>query len=490
MASTSAAPRRRYDAVVVGSGPNGLAAANVLADAGLGVAIFEAKARIGGGSRTSELTLPGYLHDDCAAVHPLGIASPYLSTLDLHRFGLEWIEPPAPLAHVLADGSAVTLEHGVDATAAQLGHDGPAYRRLLAPVAEQFAAIAGMFLGPLRVPSRPLLYARFGLRALTSMCALDRSLFREERAGALLAGIAAHAMVPLESAASSAFALILGAAGHAEGWPLARGGSGAIVGALAARLESRGGDIFLGRPVRQLGELPAARAYLLDLTPRQVLALSGDVLPPGYRQRLERFRYGPGVFKMDWALSGPIPWKDPQVARAGTVHLSGSLRDVARAAAATYEGELPEAPFVLLAQPSLFDTSRAPAGKHVAWAYCHVPPGNAVDRSEAIEAHVERHAPGFRERILARATRNAAEIERYNPNYVGGDINGGAAFLSQLFFRPVARLDPYRTPAPGVFLCSSSTPPGGGVHGMCGYWAARSVLDRLGVRPPAARPAP
>lgn len=486
--STSRAGGRapELDAVVVGGGPNGLAAANRLADAGLSVTLFEAKTRIGGGCRTSALTLPGFLHDDCAAVHPLGVASPYFRTLGLESYGLRWIEPSAPLAHVLGDGAVVTLEHSLEDTALQLqrrtsGGDADAYARLLEPIVRHYDEILRMFLGPLRAPEHPLTYVKFGLRALASMETLARQRFRGQEGGALLAGIAAHAMVPLSAPASSAFALILGAAGHASGWPFAVGGSRAIVDALARRFEARGGKIVLGQAVQRIEELPSARAYLLDLTPRQVLALLGDHLPPLYRSRLERFRYGPGVFKIDWALREPIPWRDGRARRAGTVHLSGSLRDISEGAAATFAGRLPRQPFVLLAQPSLFDASRAPPGRHVAWAYCHVPQGSAVDAAVLIEAHVERYAPGFREIVLARATRNAPQMEAYNPNYVGGDINGGAALLGQLFFRPVARVDPYRTPLPEIFLCSSSTPPGGGVHGMCGFWAAESALQRLGT---------
>lgn len=471
--------RPGYDAVIVGSGPNGLAAANVLVDAGFATLVVEAKERIGGGCRTSPLTLPGFLHDDCAAVHPLGVASPYFRTLQLEQHGLRWIEPPAPLAHLMSDGTAVFLEHSVEKTAARLGRDGAAYERLIGPIAWRFEEIAEAFLGPLRFPKRPLSYARFGMLALSSMQGVARRWFREARAGALLGGIAAHAMVPLSAPASSAFAFVLGGAAHAFGWPVARGGSQAIVDALAERFRTRGGDLLLGWKVTDVGELPPARAYLLDVTPRQVLRMTGDRLPEGYRRRLDRFRYGPGVYKMDWALRAPIPWKEPELARAGTVHLSGDLHEVAADADAVQVGGRRKLPFVLLAQPSRFDDSRAPAGSHTAWAYCHVPHASSVDAAGDIEAHIERYAPGFQDVILARHTRSAPEFERYNPNYVGGDINGGAALLSQLLFRPVVRLDPYRTPNPRIFLCSSSTPPGGGVHGMCGYWAAQSAVRFL-----------
>ena len=478
--------RARRDVVVVGAGPNGLAAAVALARAGLSVLLVEARREAGGGARTSELTLPGFHHDVCSTVHPLGLASPFFRSLELERHGLEWVQPLAPLAHVLDDGTAVTLERSIDRTAAQLGTDGDAYRELLTPFAERFDPLLEMILGPLRAPSMPGLFARFGWRALRSMRGLGAARFDHAPARALLGGIAAHAMVPLKSPATASFALVLAAAGHAVGWPLARGGSRAIVDALLACLREAGGELEVDRPIARLAELPSARAYVLDVTPSQLLAIAGERLPPSYAARLARFRYGPGVFKMDWALSGPVPWRDPACARAATVHLSGDLAEVSGAEACVHAGELPARPFVLLVQPSLFDPTRAPPGRHVAWAYCHVPHGSTVDASAAIEAHVERFAPGFRALVLGRATMNAAEMERYNPNYVGGDINGGISDLTQLFFRPVARLDPYSTPAPDIFLCSSSTPPGGGVHGMCGYWAARSVMAKVFERRIAA----
>lgn len=468
-----------YDAVIVGAGPNGLAAAIALAMAGRSTLVVEAGPTPGGGCRSGERTLPGFVHDHCAAVHPLGAASPFFRALGLERHGLEWIEPPAPLAHLLADGTAVTLERSIAATAAQFPRDRAAYRDLVEPLVERFDVLLPMLLGPLRVPAAPLLLARFGLSALRSLRGLVQARFLGEPARALLAGIAAHAMIPLDAAATASFALVLTIAAHAVGWPIARGGSQAIIDALVARLRQLGGELEASRPVADLAELPRARAYLLDLTPRQIVAVAGDRLPARYRRRLAAYRYGPGVCKLDWALRAPIPWRDPACARAGTVHLSGSLADIADATARVHAGELPPLPFILLAQPSLIDRTRAPDGMHTAWAYCHVPHGSGVDATAAIEAHVERFAPGFRERILARATRTAVDMERYNPNYVGGDINGGLADLRQLFFRPVARIDPYATPAPDIFLCSSATPPGGGVHGMCGYWCARSVLARV-----------
>jgi phytoene dehydrogenase-like protein len=468
-----------HDVVVVGSGPNGLAAAATLARAGLGVLVLEARSTPGGGARTEELTLPGFLHDPCSSVHPLGVASPVFRALELETHGLSWVHPPAPVAQIVSEDEVVVLERSTAETARGLGRDGPAYERLVSPFVRRFGALVDATLGPLRVPRDPLLLARFGLPALRSMEGLARSYFDERRAPALLGGIAAHAMLPLDAAATASFALILAVAGHAVGWPLARGGSRALTSALLARLRADGGQLRCDTLVTSLAELPRARAYLMDVTPRQLIEIAGATLPPRYQERLRRFRYGPGVFKIDWALSRPIPWRDPRCTRAATVHLAGGLGEIAASEAAVEAGRVAERPFVLLVQPSLFDDTRAPAGRHVAWAYCHVPNGSRFDATTHIEAQVERFAPGFRDCVLARATRDTAELERHNPNFVGGDINGGRADLRQLFSRPVSLRDPYATPVPDLFLCSSSTPPGGGVHGMCGYWAARTVLRRV-----------
>lgn len=468
-----------YDAVVVGAGPNGLSAAVALARAGLSTLVIEGEQEPGGGCRSQALTLPGFVHDTCSTVHPLGMSSHFFASLGLERFGLDWVLPPVGLAHLLSDGTPVIQDKSLAATADALGKDGPAYARLFEPYVESFDRLMWMILGPLRPPKEPLLLARFGLQALTPLKYLCGSRFSGAEAPALLAGMAAHAMLPLSWTATTSFALVLGAAAHAVGWPLARGGSQAITTALVACLRALGGELVLGEPVRSRAQLPRARAYLFDVTPRQLLAILGPDMPRGYARRLRRFRYGPGVFKMDWALSEPIPWRDPRCRSACTVHLSGTIDEVSRSEAAVHAGTIVERPFTLLVQPSLFDPSRAPPGQHTAWAYCHVPHGSSWDGTVALEAHIERFAPGFRDVILARAVKSAVAMERFNPNYVGGDINGGSADITQLLTRPITSLDPYSTGIENVFLCSSSTPPGGGVHGMCGYWAAQSALHRI-----------
>jgi phytoene dehydrogenase-like protein len=468
-----------YDAIVVGAGPNGLASAIVLARAGRSVLVLEAAPEVGGGTRSAALTLPGFVHDVCSAIHPLGAGSPFLRALPLAEHGLAWAYSPAPLAHPLDDGTAILLERSIAATAAGLGRDGAAYRRLVAPLVRGWEPMVEAILAPLRLPRHPLALARFGVRAAWPARLLAERLFSGERARALFAGMAAHAIMPLEWPLTSAFGVVMLVLGHAVGWPFPRGGAQRLADALAGYLASLGGQIRTGSPVTSLDQLPPARAVLFDLAPRQVAAIAGARLPGGYARALGRYRHGPGVFKVDWALDGPIPWRAPECARAATLHLGGTLAEIADAEAAVWRGEHPERPFVLLAQPSLFDPSRAPAGKHTAWAYCHVPNGSAVDMTERIEGQIERFAPGFRRRVLARSVMGPAAMERHNANYVGGDISGGVQDARQLFTRPVARLDPYATPAPGIYICSSSTPPGGGVHGMCGYWAAQSALRFL-----------
>jgi phytoene dehydrogenase-like protein len=466
----------RYDAVVVGAGPNGLAAAITLARAGRSVLMLEAEPTIGGGTRSAALTLPGFVHDICSAVHPLAVGSAFFRALPLHEHGLHWIYSPAPLAHPFDDGTAATLERSVGATGASLGEDAAAYWRLIAPLARQWERIAPGILGPLRLPRHPFALASFGLRALWPARALAEAWFRGPRARALFAGLAAHAILPLERVPSAAFGLVLASLGHVFGWPIPRGGAQRLADALGSYLRSLGGEIVTGARVDQVEQLPPARTIVFDVTPRQLLRIAGDRLPSGYRRALGRYRYGPGVFKLDWALDGPIPWRAAECARAATVHLGGTLPELAASERAPWENRTAERPFVLLAQPSLFDPTRAPAGRHTAWAYCHVPNGSTEDMTARIEAQIERFAPGFRERVLARSEHDPAALECHDANYIGGDINGGVQDLTQLFTRPVVSLNPYKTAARGIYICSASTPPGGGVHGLCGFFAAQAAL--------------
>src|SRR5215471_17880840 len=473
-----------YDAVVVGSGPNGLAAAITLARAGCSVVVYEANATIGGGARSAELTLPGFVHDVCSAVHPLAAGSPFFKTLPLERFGLEWIEPEVPLAHPLDNDSAACLCKDIDVTAEQLYNDSGAYRRLMKPLAANWKDLSVEFLQPmLHWPRHPITLARFGIAAICPATLLARFLFRQAPARALFAGIAAHSFLPLEAPVSSAFALVLGLAGHAVGWPIPRSGSQQISSALAAYLRELGGTIEVNRRTENLRDLPKSRAILLDLSVWEFLRIAGQELPARYRRKLQSFRHAPGVFKIDYALSEAIPWKAEACRRAGTIHLGGGIDEIAVTEREVARGKIPERPFALVAQQSLFDETRAPRGQHTLWAYCHVPFGCDVDMSDQIESQIERFAPGFRDCVVARHKTAAADLARSNPNLVGGDISGGGANLMQLLARPILSATPYRTPLPSVYLCSASTPPGGGVHGMCGYHAARLALrDRFGTR--------
>ena len=441
--------------------------------------VVEGRDTVGGGARSAALTLPGFLHDVCSAVHPMAAGSPFFSTLPLSEHGLDWVHPPAPLAHPLDDGTAVMMERSVEATADGLGPDAASYSALFVPLVSDWDKLTVDILGPLRFPRHPLVTARFGLTGLRSARSVAQARFRGERARALFAGLAAHSILPLERPLSAAFGLVLGAAGHAVGWPMPRGGAQRISGALASHLTSLGGRIETGVPVERLEDVPAAAVTLLDMTPRQVVKIAGRRLPGRFRRSLDAYRYGPAAFKVDWALSGPVPWSASECARAGTVHLGGSMDEIANAERDVWLGRHPDRPFVLLSQPSLFDPSRAPEGRHTVWAYCHVPNGSRFDMTDRIEAQVERFAPGFRERILKRSVRSPAALEEYNPNCVGGDINGGVQDLGQLFSRPARMLNPYSIPSTDIYICSSSTPPGGGVHGMCGYFAARAALRRL-----------
>jgi phytoene dehydrogenase-like protein len=470
--------KREYDAVVVGSGPNGLAAAILLQQNGLSVLLIEGKDTIGGGMRSAELTLPGFIHDICSAIHPLGAASPFFETLPLAAHGLEYIYPEIAAAHPFDNGNAAILKHAVDETAVFFGADEQAYKNLIRPVVNDWPFVVSDVLGPFHFPKHPLAMARFGLTALRSAASVA-GRFKTEQAKGFFAGMAAHSMQPLTNLSTSAVALVLLATGHLNGWPIPKAGSQQIANALALYFISLGGKIETNIYIKSLDQLPSAHSILFDITPKQLLQIAGHRFSNIYKWQLQRYRYGMGVFKVDWALDGPIPFKDETCRRAGTVHIGNTFSEIAAAEQLTWDGVHPEKPFVLLAQQSLFDPSRAPGGKQTVWAYCHVPNGSMVDMTEAIEKQVERFAPGFRERILAKHVMNTAQMKEYNPNYIGGDINGGVMDIGQLFTRPALRWSPYKTSAKGIYICSSSTPPGGGVHGMCGYHAAKRVLKDI-----------
>jgi phytoene dehydrogenase-like protein len=467
--------KRDYDAIVVGSGPNGLAAAILMQQNGLSVLLVEGKKTIGGGLRSAELTLPGYLHDICSAIHPLAVASPFFETLPLTAHGLEYVYPAVAAAHPFDNGTAAILTRSIEETAGLLGEDKQAYLELMQPLVNDWPLIAADVLGPLHYPKHPLAMARFGLSALTSATHLAKR-FKTPEAKGLFAGMAAHAIEPLTNLATSAIALVLMISAHQRGWPIPKGGSNKIAGALASLFISLGGKIETNFYVRSMEQLPSAHAVLFDVTPRQLLEIAGHRFSSIYKWQLERYRYGMGVFKIDWALDGPIPFTAAECQQAGTVHLGNTFAEIADYEQQIWSGKTLGKPFVLLAQPTIFDSSRAPRGKHTAWAYCHVPFGSVTNMTAAIENQVERFAPGFKETILAKHTMNTAQTEEYNPNYIGGDINGGVIDIGQLFTRPALRWSPYKTSAKGIYICSSSTPPGGGVHGMCGYHAAKRAL--------------
>ncbi|SEN83418.1 Phytoene dehydrogenase-related protein [Mucilaginibacter gossypiicola] len=467
--------KRDYDAVIVGSGPNGLAAGILLQQHGLSVLLLEGKDKIGGGLRTEELTLPGFKHDVCSAIHPLAAGSPFFETLPLHEHGLEYIYPEVAAAHPFDNGTAAVLKKSIIETADLLGEDRDAYIKLMAHLVKSWPGLAADVLGPLTFPKHPVDLAVFGLDALTSSTHLAKR-FKTEQAKGLLAGMAAHSIQPLTNLATSAIALVLMANGHLKGWPVPKGGSVKIADALASYFISIGGKIETNTYITAFEQLPWANAVLFDVTPKQLLQIAGHKFSSLYKWQLERYRYGMGVFKIDWALDDVVPFKAEGAKQAGTVHIGGTLKEIAMGEQQIWDGHHPEKPFVLLAQQSLFDNTRVPEGKHTAWAYCHVPNGSTRDMTDIIEKQVERFAPGFRERIIGRHTFNTRQLENYNPNYIGGDINGGVIDIGQLFTRPVLRRSPYRTSAKGIYICSSSTPPGGGVHGMCGYHSAKRAL--------------
>lgn len=470
----------KYDAVVIGSGPNGLAAAITMAQEGLSVKVIEAADTIGGGTRTKELTLPGFQHDICSAIHPMAKTSPFLRSLPLKEYGLEWIYPEYPLAHPLDNEPAAVLYQSFSETVDFLEDDGRAYQKLFEPLVQNWNTLAPQLLGPLSlIPDTPILMAKFGFKALQSAEGLARSTFSTSRAKALFAGLAAHSILPLNKLSTSAIGLVLGAVGHVENWPYPKGGSHAITRAMADYFRDQGGEIETGRQVRSLAEIPTSKVILFNTTPTQLLDIAGDYVPSGYAKKLNNFEYGAGVFKIDLALDEPIPWQDEACKKAGTVHVGGTLEEIVSSEQCLEKHTHPEQPYVLVAQQSLFDDTRAPEGKHTCWAYCHVPSSSTKDMTEPILNQIERFAPGFRDVIIGQHIMNTTAMHEYNPNYIGGDINGGRQDITQLFTRPAGLFDPYHVPDTNMYLSSSSTPPGGGVHGMCGYHAAQSALKQF-----------
>lgn len=465
-----------YDSVVVGSGPNGLSAAIFLAQNKHSIILCEAKDTVGGGMRSAELTLPGFIHDICSAVHPLGIGSPFFRQLPLNRYGLDWVQPILPMAHPFDDGTAAILDQSIEKSSASLQIDSDSYKKLMVPLVRNWDLIENDILGPLHFPSHPLAMTSFGYKAIRSGVGFSKHYFQGMHARGFFAGLAAHSMMPLDWPLTAAFGIILALLGHRYGWPFARQGSQKIADALAAYFLSLGGVIETNRKIDHVSQLHNIPIALFDVTPKQLLHIAGNQFPQAYQTKLKKYRYGQGIYKMDWALSHPIPWKAKECREAGTIHIGGTLEEIALSESEVWQKKHPEKPFIILAQPSLFDKTRAPEGKHTAWGYCHVPSHSTFDMSERIEAQIERFAPGFRDCILARHCMSPIEMEQYNANYVGGDINGGVQDIFQLFSRPVARIVPYSTPAKGIYICSSSTPPGGGVHGMCGYHAAKAAL--------------
>lgn len=465
-----------FDAVIIGSGPNGLSAGIRLAQKGLSVKILEAKSTIGGGTRTQELTEPGYLHDVCSAVHPTAASSPFLKSLKLENYGLEWVHPPYPYAHPLENGEAVAVSKSLEESLEIMGKDSKNYRQLYKEFIDNWELLSQDIFGTLRLPKHPLIMARFGWYGMFSAKLLSNSMFDTENVKALFAGCAAHSILPLNKAFTASFGLVIGASAHTTGWPFAKGGSASISNALEKKFQSLGGKIETNRKITSLDNIPQAKTILFDLTPHQIADILGESLPSSYKNKLRRYTYGPGAFKMDWALSEPVPWLNEKCRKAGTLHLGGAFDEIADSEQAAWKGNHHEKPYVLVSQPSIFDKTRAPSGKHTLWAYCHVPNGSEKDMTEIIENQIERYAPGFRDTIISKHTMNTKQLEVYNSNYIGGDINGGAQFFKQIFGRPVLKWDPYKIPMDGMYICSASTPPGGGVHGMSGFNAAESVL--------------
>ena len=469
----------KYDAVIVGSGPNGLSAAIELAKANLSVLILEKSEIVGGGMRSAELTLPGFIHDICSSIHPMGAGSPFFSRLPLHKFGLEWIYPPIQMAHPFDDGSAALLYNSLNQTAETLGSDAEKYKKIIKPICDNWDDLRVDILAPLRIPEHPVLLAKFGFHAIQSCLGFCDRNFTNKYAKGLIAGLSAHSFLPLDKIITASFGLVLLTAGHTTGWPIAKGGSQCLVKALQTYYTSLGGEIRTGYPVNAISDIPSSRAVLFDLTPRQIIEIMGDKLPVHYRNSLHRYRYGSGVFKIDWAIEGNIRFKNPILQSAGVIHIGSTIEEIALGEEEVWEGRHPEKPFVLLSQQSAFDPSRAPEGKNTVWGYCHVPHGSTFNMTERIENQVERFAPGFRDKILSRHVMSTEDFQQYNSNYVGGDIIGGIQDIWQLFTRPVISFSPYSIPVKGYYICSSSTPPGGGVHGMCGYHAARTVLKDI-----------
>lgn len=471
--------KSNYDAIVIGSGPNGLSAAIRLAQEGWKVSVLEAAEEIGGGTRTLEMTRPGFAHDICSAVHPMGVISPFFKSLELDKFGLEWIYPELSVAHPLDGEPAVLLAKSIAETAANLGRDEKRYQSIMRPLQKNADALFADILKPLGIPKNPLLMARFGTMALLPALTFSKLILKDKRSRALFAGCAAHSILPFDKFFTSALGLVFLLSGHVVDWPVAKGGSQSIARALAGKFKALGGAISVNSPIKKWADLPSASAYLFDTDPHQLADIAQEQLPASYRKRLKKYHFGPGVFKIDYALSEPIPWYDSNCLKASTVHIGGTMEEIARGEKEAWQGKISEKPYVLLAQQSQFDSSRSPEGQHTCWAYCHVPHGCEEDMSAVIEHQIERFAPGFRDTILAKASVAPRQFEQYNPNYVGGAVTGGAAHLPQLFTRPLARWNPYGSPNPKIFICSASSPPGGGVHGLCGYYAAESVLKRI-----------